>query len=91
MEPTFSTEDERQLWYDNHSTRDPKDKKELDLRKVPTVYCESKFALVLATHLYKAFSSNPPAKYTTKGTNLRFVPTHGVMAQQKCRQQYPPK
>jgi hypothetical protein len=27
MEPTFCTEDERQLWYDKHSTRDLEDKK----------------------------------------------------------------
>eukprot|EP00957_Ditylum_brightwellii_P147832 11257785-Ditylum_brightwellii.AAC.1 len=79
MEPTFCTENERQLWYDKHSTKDLKDKKELDIKKVPIVYCKSKFASVLATHLYKAFSQNPPAKYAMKGTSLRFVPTHGVM------------
>eukprot|EP00957_Ditylum_brightwellii_P166212 12653453-Ditylum_brightwellii.AAC.1 len=75
MEPTFCNEDERQLWYDKHSTRDLEDRKELDIRKVPTVYCESKFVSVLATHLYKAFSPNPPAKYMTKGASTAKVQT----------------
>jgi hypothetical protein len=79
MEAAFEDDSERKRWYNNHNLNDKDDKEELALRKVPTIYCESKYTTTLALHIHRAFSSNPPKKYLTKGVNQRFVPAPGVM------------
>eukprot|EP00957_Ditylum_brightwellii_P185101 14095652-Ditylum_brightwellii.AAC.1 len=67
MEAAFEDDSERKRWYNSHNLNDKDDKEELALRKVPTIYCESKYATALALHIHHAFSSNPPKKYLTKG------------------------
>eukprot|EP00957_Ditylum_brightwellii_P079274 6028548-Ditylum_brightwellii.AAC.1 len=79
MESTFASKEEREKWFDTHSLKDPDDKRDYDLYKVPTISCKQKFASFLAKRLFLAFSPNPPARFMTKGTNLRFVPETGVM------------
>eukprot|EP00957_Ditylum_brightwellii_P055743 4223654-Ditylum_brightwellii.AAC.1 len=54
-----------------HSLKDKEDKKDYDLRRVPTITCELKYAPFVAKNLFLAFSNNPPARFMTKGTNLR--------------------
>eukprot|EP00957_Ditylum_brightwellii_P194406 14805677-Ditylum_brightwellii.AAC.1 len=80
MESTFADKDERKKWFDTHSLKDKEDKKDYDQRRVPTITCEIKYAPFVAKNLFLAFSNNPPFRFMTKGTNLRFVPEPRVMA-----------
>eukprot|EP00957_Ditylum_brightwellii_P042231 3198306-Ditylum_brightwellii.AAC.1 len=62
-----------------HSLKDKEDKKDYDLRRVPIITCEIKYAPFVAKNLFLTFSNNLPARFMTKGTNLWFVPEPGVM------------
>eukprot|EP00957_Ditylum_brightwellii_P149258 11366753-Ditylum_brightwellii.AAC.1 len=80
MESTFADKDERNEWFDTHLMKDKEDKKDYDLRRVPTITCELKYAPFVAKNLFLAFSNKPLTRFMTKGTNLQFVPESGVMA-----------
>eukprot|EP00957_Ditylum_brightwellii_P073286 5570515-Ditylum_brightwellii.AAC.1 len=60
----------------------------MNFRKAPTIFCESKFVSVLALHMYKAFSPNPPAKYMSKGTCQCFDPICGIMVSYKPKRSF---
>eukprot|EP00957_Ditylum_brightwellii_P173895 13238667-Ditylum_brightwellii.AAC.1 len=79
MEAAFKDDNERKAWRKNHDLNDKDHKEELTLRKVPTVYSESKYATTLALNIHIAFSANPPKKFLTMGVKQRFVLLPGVM------------
>eukprot|EP00957_Ditylum_brightwellii_P172781 13153621-Ditylum_brightwellii.AAC.1 len=79
MESTFADKDKRNKWFDMHSLKGKEDKKDYDLKRVPTITCEIKYAPFIAKNLFLAFSNNPHSRFMTKGTNLQFVPEPGVM------------
>eukprot|EP00957_Ditylum_brightwellii_P073043 5550762-Ditylum_brightwellii.AAC.1 len=71
MEATFASKEERGEWFDAHSLKDSDNKRDYALRKVLTISCKHKFASFLAKRLFLAFSPNTPARFMTKGINLR--------------------
>eukprot|EP00957_Ditylum_brightwellii_P069950 5312156-Ditylum_brightwellii.AAC.1 len=79
MEAVFEDDSERKVWYKNHDLNDKEHKEKLALRKVPTIYSESKYATALALSIHLAFLADPPKTFFTMGVKQRFVPLLGVM------------
>eukprot|EP00957_Ditylum_brightwellii_P169304 12885799-Ditylum_brightwellii.AAC.1 len=79
LEGAFENEMERKTWYNTHDLSQQETKDELNLRKVPTVYCPPKWISVVALHLLQAFSKNLPKQYHTTGTEVRFVAAPGAL------------
>eukprot|EP00957_Ditylum_brightwellii_P028411 2145120-Ditylum_brightwellii.AAC.1 len=70
-EPALKTESEQRKWFDDHDLDNDNDKKILNLRKVPTLYCDSKLATLLGMHMLRAFTRNPHKKYLTSEMDIR--------------------
>eukprot|EP00957_Ditylum_brightwellii_P195730 14912309-Ditylum_brightwellii.AAC.1 len=61
-------------WYSKHNMKGDGDKEKLNLHKVPTIYCNTKYASVLDLYLSSAFAKFPNPKYMTGQLRRRFVP-----------------
>eukprot|EP00957_Ditylum_brightwellii_P170269 12961427-Ditylum_brightwellii.AAC.1 len=58
-EPAFETESEWRKWFDDHDLDKNNNKEILNLREVPTLYCDSKLATLLGIHMTRTFTRNP--------------------------------
>ena len=67
QEADFQMDPERKLFYKNYNRSDEEEHISLNHRKVPTIYCASKYRNTLAVHLLSSLSSDTDSKYPTSG------------------------